>query len=155
LASDQKPIEGVSMLYSFDQPVAPSTRTTQYFEVLENPAFTMMAGSHAQLLRAPLECEYSRRRCPFGTTMTATRQLNVPLQQISATTASPSVTSTEPVSLFYKYVAPSGRDVLFTLDAFAAQPLSGGILDCIPPQQTTSKHINNQRLKVTHYSGCT
>jgi arylsulfatase len=33
---DQKPIEGVSMLYSFDDQDAPSTRTTQYFEMLGN-----------------------------------------------------------------------------------------------------------------------
>lgn len=32
----QKPIEGVSMVYSFDHPDAPSTRTTQYFEMLGN-----------------------------------------------------------------------------------------------------------------------
>ncbi len=32
----QKPIEGVSMLYTFDQPDAPDRRTTQYFEMLGN-----------------------------------------------------------------------------------------------------------------------
>jgi arylsulfatase len=32
----QKPIEGVSMVYTFDHPDAPSTRTTQYFEMLGN-----------------------------------------------------------------------------------------------------------------------
>jgi arylsulfatase len=34
----QKPIEGVSMLYSFDQPQAPARRTTQYFELATNRA---------------------------------------------------------------------------------------------------------------------
>ena len=34
----QKPIEGVSMLYSFDQPQAPDRRTTQYFELATNRA---------------------------------------------------------------------------------------------------------------------
>ena len=34
----QKPIEGVSMLYSFDAPLAPSRRTTQYFELATNRA---------------------------------------------------------------------------------------------------------------------
>jgi arylsulfatase A-like enzyme len=34
----QKPIEGVSMLYSFDQPAAKSTRKTQYFEMFGNRA---------------------------------------------------------------------------------------------------------------------
>ena len=32
----QKPIEGVSMAYTFDQPAAPSTRKTQYFEMMSN-----------------------------------------------------------------------------------------------------------------------
>jgi arylsulfatase A-like enzyme len=32
----QKPIEGVSMVYTFDDAKAPSTRTTQYFEMLGN-----------------------------------------------------------------------------------------------------------------------
>jgi arylsulfatase A-like enzyme len=34
----QKPIEGVSMMYSFDDAKAPSKRTTQYFEMLGNRA---------------------------------------------------------------------------------------------------------------------
>jgi arylsulfatase len=32
----QKPMEGVSMLYSFDQPAAPDKRKTQYFEITGN-----------------------------------------------------------------------------------------------------------------------
>ena len=32
----QKPIEGVSLAYTFDQPKAPSTRRTQYFELVGN-----------------------------------------------------------------------------------------------------------------------
>ena len=32
----QKPIEGVSMVYTFDEPSSPSRRTTQYFELLGN-----------------------------------------------------------------------------------------------------------------------
>ena len=35
---EQEPIEGVSMLYSFDSAGAPSTRRTQYFEILANRA---------------------------------------------------------------------------------------------------------------------
>ncbi len=34
----QKPIEGVSMLYTFDNANAPSTNKTQYFEMLGNRA---------------------------------------------------------------------------------------------------------------------
>ena len=33
---DQKPIEGVSMVYTFDHADAPSRRNTQYFEILGN-----------------------------------------------------------------------------------------------------------------------
>jgi hypothetical protein len=63
------------------------------------------------------------------------------------------------------YVARAAGDVLFTVDTIAEQPLSGGIVDCIPPEQTSSKDINKQPLRVTqgatanvasiHYSGCT
>ncbi len=35
----QKPLEGVSMVYPFDHPDAPSTHTSQYFEMLGNRAF--------------------------------------------------------------------------------------------------------------------
>ncbi|MGB9224476.1 arylsulfatase [Mycobacterium sp.] len=35
---EQKPIEGVSMRYSFDDPAADSTRATQYFEIFGNRA---------------------------------------------------------------------------------------------------------------------
>ncbi len=34
----QKPVEGVSMAYTFDDPKAPSTRRTQYFEMFGNRA---------------------------------------------------------------------------------------------------------------------
>ena len=34
----QKPIEGISMAYTFDQPTAPSARRTQYFEMMGNRA---------------------------------------------------------------------------------------------------------------------
>lgn len=35
----QQPIEGISMAYSFDDPTAPTQRTSQYFEMLGNRAF--------------------------------------------------------------------------------------------------------------------
>jgi hypothetical protein len=62
------------------------------------------------------------------------------------------------------YVARAARDVLFTVDTIVAQLLSGGIVDCIPTEQTSSKDINKQPLRVTQgaaanvasirYSGC-
>ncbi|MBC7451974.1 MAG: sulfatase-like hydrolase/transferase [Cytophagales bacterium] len=35
---DQKPIDGVSMAYTFNNAAAPSTRNTQYFEMMGNRA---------------------------------------------------------------------------------------------------------------------
>jgi hypothetical protein len=136
-----------------------------------------------------------------GTTMTITRQLNIPLQTISAANTSPAILSTglvsvstntncpvgspanancSPYSLVVPasnptigvfsssgvaYTAPTAGDVLFTVDAIAAQPMSGGVLDCLPSEQATSKDINNQPLKVTagtmtnvarsDFTGCT
>jgi hypothetical protein len=136
-----------------------------------------------------------------GITMTITRQLNIPLQTISATNTSPAILSTglvsvstntncpvgspanancSPYSLVVPasnptigvfsssgvaYTAPAAGDVLFTVDAIAAQPLSGGVVDCVQSEQTTAKDINNQPLKVTagattnvariDFTGCT
>jgi len=47
------------------------------------------------------------------------------------------------------YTAPAAGDVLFTVDALAAQPSNGSGPDCIPPEQTTSKDVNMLPLKVT------
>jgi hypothetical protein len=46
------------------------------------------------------------------------------------------------------YAAPLPGDVLFTVDAVAAQPLSGGTPDCTPSEQSTSKDVNQQSLRV-------
>lgn len=49
----------------------------------------------------------------------------------------------------FTYSTPAGGDVLFTVDAQAAVPLSGGSPDCTPSETMTSTDINNQPLKVT------
>ena len=49
----------------------------------------------------------------------------------------------------FTYSAPAAGDVLFTVDAQAAVPLSGGTFDCTPSEIMTSTDINNQPLKVT------
>lgn len=49
----------------------------------------------------------------------------------------------------FSYSAPAGGDVLFTVDAIAALPLSGGVADCSPPEKVTASDVNNQPLKVT------
>jgi len=47
------------------------------------------------------------------------------------------------------YTAPASGDVLFTVDALASVPMSGGTMDCMPPEITTAKNTNGQPLKVT------
>jgi hypothetical protein len=49
----------------------------------------------------------------------------------------------------FTYSLPATGDVLFTVDANAVVPLSGGVADCSPSEQTTSKDMNNMPLKVT------
>ena len=113
------------------------------------------------------------------------RALNIPLQTIAATPASPEVDSTSPLSVSgstncptgspantncaqytlvvpasnpnvgifssgaVTYSAPSPGDVLFTVDAIASKPMSGGAPSCMPSELTTSKDSNAQPLKVT------
>lgn len=52
-------------------------------------------------------------------------------------------------SLGFSFAAPASGDVLFTVDALAAAPSSGGTADCTPPEQMTSKDANNMPLKAT------
>jgi hypothetical protein len=47
----------------------------------------------------------------------------------------------------FTYAPPASGDVLFTVDAVAAQPNSGGVTDCMPPEMTTSSDGTNQPLK--------
>ena len=49
----------------------------------------------------------------------------------------------------FTYAAPAAGDVLFAVDATAAQPLSGGVADCSPSEKTTLNDVNNQPLKAT------
>jgi arylsulfatase len=51
----QSPIEGVSMLYSFDKPDAKSTHTTQYFEIFGNRAVYHDGWFAGTIHRAPWE----------------------------------------------------------------------------------------------------
>lgn len=51
----QSPIEGVSMLYSFDKPDAKSTHTTQYFEIFGNRAIYQDGWFAGTVHRAPWE----------------------------------------------------------------------------------------------------
>ena len=47
------------------------------------------------------------------------------------------------------YTTPASGPVLFTVDASAAVPMSGGVADCMPSELSTSTDINNQPLQVT------
>jgi arylsulfatase len=53
----QEPIQGVSMIYSFDQPKAESTRTTQYFEMFGNRAIYHDGWFAGTVHKAPWERE--------------------------------------------------------------------------------------------------
>jgi Domain of unknown function (DUF4382) len=63
------------------------------------------------------------------------------------------------------YAAPVASDVLFTVDANAVVPMSGGVADCSPSAITTSKDADNGPLAVTagsttnvariDFTGCT
>ena len=116
-----------------------------------------------------------------------TRQLNIPLQNTSASAAGPAVNSTGLVSITASnscpmgsptgancaqymlvvpasnpsvavfaaggltFSAPASGDVLFTVDAQAAVPMSGANPDCMPPEIMTSNDASTppQPLKVT------
>ncbi len=47
------------------------------------------------------------------------------------------------------YTAPASGDVLFTVDAQAFVPMSGGTADCTPPEVPAAKDTMGQPLKVT------
>ncbi len=49
----------------------------------------------------------------------------------------------------FKFAAPATGDVLFTVDAQTAKPMSGGTAICSPSERTTSKDVNGLPLKVT------
>jgi hypothetical protein len=63
------------------------------------------------------------------------------------------------------YAAPVAGPVLFSVDANAAAPMSGGVADCSPSEMTISKDASNQPLAVTagsttnvariDFTGCT
>ena len=80
----QKPIEGVSMLYSFDDGSAKGKRTTQYFEMFCNRASTTTAGSRAANsacpgIRPPVPPTSPRRRGSFTTSRrTSARRTTLP-----------------------------------------------------------------------------
>lgn len=49
----------------------------------------------------------------------------------------------------FTFAAPATGNVLFSVDAIAALPMSGGVPDCSPSEITTSKDANDQPLQVT------
>ena len=47
------------------------------------------------------------------------------------------------------FTAPASGDVLVSVDAQAAVPMSGGTADCSPSEIVMAKDVNGQPLKVT------
>jgi arylsulfatase A-like enzyme len=56
----QQPIEGTSMVYSFDQPKAPTRRSTQYFEMIGNRAIWSDGWFAGTIHKAPWESQPRR-----------------------------------------------------------------------------------------------
>jgi hypothetical protein len=64
----------------------------------------------------------------------------------------------------FTYAVPASGDVLFTVDAQAAVPMSGGAADCSPSEIKTSNDVNSQPIKAiaatttlvasTDFKGC-
>ena len=59
--TEQAPIEGVSMLYTFDEPTAKSTHKTQYFEIMGNRAIYSDGWFAGTIHRAPWEQKPRRK----------------------------------------------------------------------------------------------
>jgi arylsulfatase len=57
---EQRPLEGVSMVYSFDNATAPDTRKTQYFEILGNRAIYHDGWFAGTIHKAPWELQPRR-----------------------------------------------------------------------------------------------
>jgi hypothetical protein len=85
----------------------------------------------------------SNTNCPAGSPANA----NCAQYTLVVPASNPSVGmfSTSGVS----YTAPALGDVLFTVDARASVPISGGRMDCMPPEMTAAKNTNGQPLTVT------
>jgi len=84
----------------------------------------------------------SSANCP----VTAPKNANCATYTLVAPASNPSV------GLFsasgFSYSTPATGDVLFTVDARAAKPMSGGVPDCMPSEQMTSKDATAMPLKV-------
>ena len=85
----------------------------------------------------------SSANCPVGSPMNA----NCAEYKLVVPGSNPSVGVYS--SSGFSYSVPATGDVPFTVDATAAVPMSGGMNDCMPFEETTSKDANNQPLKVT------
>ena len=71
----QTPIEGVSMLYTFADAKAPSTHTTQYFEIFGNRAIYQrrLAGRHGPSRCVGIQTPRRRSRTTYGSCTTRGR----------------------------------------------------------------------------------
>jgi hypothetical protein len=84
----------------------------------------------------------SNTNCP----MSAPKNTNCATYTLVVPASNPSV------GLFsasgFTYSTPASGDVLFTVDAQAAKPMSGGVVDCMPSEIMTSKDATAMPLKV-------
>jgi hypothetical protein len=146
---------------------------------------TMQGFVTATNMGAAAQIDVSLSALQSVTVGSTSRVVTIPLQTIPATTTTPEVDSTSPISVAdnttcptgspansncaqytlvvpasnpnvgvfsagsVTYTAPASGDVLFTVDARAAKPMSGGTPSCSPSELTTSMDANAQPLKVT------
>lgn len=123
------------------QPVSVPGGTTRQLSIpLENAPAT--ATTPAQASTNPLAVA-SNTACPTGSPANA----NCAQYTLVVPASNPSIGVFSATG--FTYSVPATGDVLFSVDAIAAKPGSGGASICTPGQHLTSMDINKQPLKVT------
>jgi Domain of unknown function (DUF4382) len=108
------------------------------------PLETILAvGATAEVDSTELISVESNTNCPVGAPANSNCK-QYPLV-VPASNPNVGVFSSSGVS----FTAPASGDVLFTVDARAFVPMSGGTADCTPPEATATKDTMGQPLKVT------
>jgi len=122
------------------QTVSSGTNTTRQLTI---PLQTIAAtNTSAEVDSTGLISISSNTSCPVGSPVNA----NCATYTLVVPGSNPSVGIFSSSS--FSYAPPAPGDVLFTVDAVAAAPNSGGVADCMPSEMTTSSDANNQPLRV-------
>src|SRR5216683_3256577 len=107
------------------------------------PLESIPMGATPAVLSTELISVEANTNCPVGSPMNANcKQYTL---VVPASNPNVGVFSSSGVS----FTAPASGDVLFTVDAQAFVPMSGGTADCTPPEVPAAKDTMGQPLKVT------